>query len=100
GLRGHGVVGELLVELHLPGDALVLDADVAADAVFVGPGVDVVVRRIEPEVAIELPVVGVARVAARRRPDLLARLAVAAERRHAARQADRAVDAGPRPGRS
>ena len=57
-LRGGDVVGLLLVELDLAGDAVVLDADVAPDPVVVKEREDVLVRRVEAEVAVELAVGG------------------------------------------
>ena len=87
-----GIVDPLVVQLVV-GDRVVLDAGVDAVPLGVDVGLDVVHRQVEADVAVEVAVVLVARVALLRAPDLLRRFDVAPERRDAAGAVDRRVGA-------
>ena len=86
------VVDPLVVQLVV-GDRVVLDAGVDAVPLGVDVRLDVVERQVEADVAVEVAVVRVARVALLGAPDLLGRLHVAAEGGDAARAVERRVDA-------
>jgi hypothetical protein len=74
------------------------DADVAPHSVIVQVGFDVVVvGGIVAEIAVELAIVGIARVADLRAPDLLARLGVPGEDGDSVVGDHRRVDAAARP---
>src|SRR5450432_273046 len=86
------VVDPLVVELVVS-DGVVLDARVDAMPLGVDVRLDVVERQVEADVAIEVAVMLVARVALLGAPHLLRRLEIAPERRDAARAVDRRIDA-------
>ena len=90
------IVGPLVVQLVV-GDGVVLDARVHPDALRVHVRADVVHRQVEADVAVEVAVERIARVALLGAPHLLRRLRVAAEGGHAGRAVDRRVDAVHRP---
>ena len=90
-------VVQALVVHRAVGDRVVLDAGERADARRVDVRLDVVERQIEADVAVEVAVARVARVALLRAPDLLAALDVATERRDARAAVDGRVHAVERP---
>jgi hypothetical protein len=94
--RDGGIVHPLVVQL-IVGDRVVLDTSVRPVAVRVDVRADVIGGQVESDVAVEVAVVSVAGVALARAPDLLRRLGVPREGRHARAAMDgriAAVDGG------
>src|SRR5262249_12697667 len=87
-----GLVELLLVERHLTGDPVALDADAAAHAVLVQVRADVLVARVPAQVPVELAVGGIAGVALVGAPHLAPGFQIAREHGRPARRAHRRVD--------
>src|SRR5438132_4618523 len=86
----------LRAEIDLARDPIILDAEIAANAVAVQVRPDVVVVAVEAEIAIELSVIHVTRIADVGAPDLLAGFNVARKSGDAGRRDHRRVDAATR----
>src|SRR5207253_2718621 len=95
GAGGGRVVGQLVAEIDLAGDAEVLDSCVLSVAGRLDVRADVVVVQVPADVPVELPVDGIARIAVLGAPHLHRALRIAREGRHARRRVDGRVDAPP-----
>jgi hypothetical protein len=91
-------VGGLLAQVHVAGDAVVLQAGLLPQPRGLDELPDVVEGCIVSHVPVELPVVGIPRVPLLAGPDLLRRLGVPAEGRDPGRREDRGIDPEDRRG--